>query len=126
MKRRTGLLALLILCVLFAGCQKQADTTEPTDTTTSYTLTHVESGIISYSADEFQATGTLDLCSDGTARLYYGDQVTQLLYDAENMWTADAEDQLHPYSISGLVLTLDYYSETLTFLQNGETITSLQ
>lgn len=126
MKRRTSLLVLLILCVLFAGCQKQADAAQPTVTTTSYTLTHVESGIISYNADEFQATGTLDLHSDGTAQLYYGDQVTQLLYDEENMWISDAESQLHPYSISGLVLTLDYYSETLTFLQNGETLTLVQ
>ena len=126
MKRRTSLLVLLILCILFAGCQKQADTAQPTVTTTSYTLTHVESGIISYNADEFLATGTLDLHSDGTALLYYGDQVTQLLYDEENMWISDVESQLHPYSISGPVLTLDYYSETLTFLQNGETLTLIQ
>ena len=110
---------LIMLSILLTGCgaKDQTATTEPTVTTTSYTLTHVESGVISYQADEFEANGTLDLCSDGTALLYYGNQEVKLLYDEQNMWSSDNEAELHPYSISGLVLTLDYFSETLTFVQ---------
>ena len=111
---------MIILSILLTACGKseQVATTEPTVTATSYTLTHVESGVISYQADEFEAAGTLELNSDGTACLHYGDQDTELIYDDSNMWTSDNETELHPYSISGLVLTLEYFSETLTFVQN--------
>lgn len=123
-----AVLPFLLLSILFAGCRatEQVETTEPTLTTTSYTLTHVESGIISYAADEFDAVGTLELRSDGIARLNYGDQETELIYDESNMWSADNKTELHPYHISGLVLTLDYFSEKLTFIQTGAAVTFVE
>lgn len=122
-----AVLPFLLLNLLFAGCSatEQVETTAPTSTT-SYTLTHVESGIISYTADEFDAVGTLELQSDGTARLNYGGRETELIYDESNMWSADNETELHPYHISGLVLTLDYFSETLTFIQTGDAVTFVE
>ena len=112
-------LVLILPILLLCGCYRQdtAANTDPTVTQTAYILTHVESGVIRYSADEFETAGSLYLYSDGTAQLYYADQTVNLLYDDASMWTSDAENELHPYHISGSVLTLDYYSDTLTFLR---------
>lgn len=121
MKNRSILALLLaaVLCpALFAGCkQEEPPATVPPVTAKVYTLTHIDSGIISYSADAFQTSGSLELRSDGTAKLYYADQTADLLYGDGRMWSSDAEDVYHTYSLSGKVLVLEYYAETLTFLE---------
>lgn len=114
------LLAAALFLILYSGCGRQTseETTTPAPVTvTGYILTHVKSGIISYSAEDFQAVGYLELRSDGTAQLTYAEQTEQLLYDADSMWNRETSTEKHNYRISGKVLTLEYYSETLTFLQ---------
>lgn len=121
MKNRPFIALLLtaVLCLaMFAGCkQEESPATVPPVTAKVYMLTHINSGIISYSADEFQTSGSLELYSDGTAKLYYADQTAELLYEDGRMWSLDAEDVYHTYKLSGKVLVLEYYAETLTFLE---------
>ena len=118
---------LVLWSGVFAGCSKEEPpATEATVTTVSYMLTHIDSGAFSYSADAFRTSGTLDVHSDGTATLVYAEQTTQLLYDDSNMWSAEDPQTLHAYQRSGMVLVLDYFADTLSFLETGETVTVLE
>lgn len=118
---------LVLWSGVFAGCSKEEPpTTEATVTTVSYMLTHIDSGAFSYSADAFRSSGTLDVRSDGTATLVYADQTTQLLYDDSNMWSAEDPQTLHTYQQNGKVLVLDYFGDTLSFLETGETVNVLE
>ncbi len=119
---------ILVLCAgFFASCGKENEpTTEPTITVVSYMLTHIDSGAFSYSADEFRTTGSLDIRSDGTATLFYADQTDQLLYDDSNMWSADDTKTLHSYRQNGKVLVLDYFGDTLTFLETGASVVTVK
>ena len=115
------LLAIAACLILWCGCQQKGNeevtTAPPEITQTEYMLTHVETGIISYDADDFQASGTLILRSDGTGQLTYADRTEQIIYTASTLWDPENASQKHNYRISGKVLTLEYHSETLTFLQ---------
>lgn len=116
---RALLLVVALSLFLLAGCSKNKtqETTQPNITSVTYNLTHIDSGAFSYDADEFQASGKLQLFSDGTATLRYAEQTLSLLYDESNLWSADEPDVLHPYTISGKVLTLEYYTDILTFVE---------
>ena len=111
-------LVISSLLLSLTGCQKAEEpaTTQPTISSRNFKLTHVDSGIIQYEAEDFNASGSLELHADGTATLHYAGQSVSLLYDESNLWSADAPDELHPYRISGLVLVLEYHTDILTFV----------
>ena len=114
-------LFLVISSLLFSltGCQKTEEpaTTQPTIHVRSFNLTHVNSGMFQYEAADFNASGSLELHPEGTAKLYYAGQSISLLYDENNLWSADTPDELHPYRISGMVLVLEYHTDILTFVE---------
>ena len=111
------LILIVLAFLLLTGCQKAPEATAPTEiTTVVYTLTYIDSGMISYDAEAFLMSGSIELNSDGTATLYYEDQIEELLYSEDQMWSEENEDVLHSYTISGQVLVMDYYGDTLTFV----------